>query len=50
MNIKKYLSPVTGIAFAVIALTSCVQKDEWDTPPIKCENKFAAPNISLADF
>lgn len=50
MNIKKYLSLVTGAAFAAIAVASCVQKDEWETPPIKCENKFAAPNISLADF
>jgi len=50
MNIKKYLSSVTGIAVAAMAITSCVQKDEWDTPPIQCENKFAAPNISLADF
>ena len=50
MNIKKYLSLVTGVAFAAVAITSCVQKDEWETPPIKCENKFPSPNISLADF
>jgi hypothetical protein len=50
MNIKKYLSLVTGVAFAAFAITSCVQKDEWETPPIKCENKFPSPNISLADF
>ncbi|ALR31895.1 hypothetical protein ATE47_15840 [Chryseobacterium sp. IHB B 17019] len=50
MTIKKYLSLVAGVAFAAISITSCVQKDEWDTPPIKCENKFPAPTMSLADF
>lgn len=50
MNIKKYLSLITGVTFAAISITSCVQKDEWETPPIKCENKFPAPNISLAAF
>lgn len=50
MTIKKYLSLVTGVAFAAISITSCVQKDEWETPPIKCENKFPASNISLAAF
>ncbi|MEI7487463.1 MAG: DUF5689 domain-containing protein [Chryseobacterium sp.] len=50
MNIKKYFNLVTGIAFAAISITSCVQKDEWDTPPIKCENKFAATNITMGAF
>ncbi|WP_326981350.1 DUF5689 domain-containing protein [Chryseobacterium sp. MYb264] len=50
MNIKKYLSLVTGAAFAAASITSCVQKDDWDTPPIKCENKFPAATISMADF
>jgi hypothetical protein len=50
MTIKKYLSLIAGVAFAAISITSCVQKDEWDTPPIKCENKFPAPTMSLADF
>ncbi|MDQ1159755.1 hypothetical protein QE422_000123 [Chryseobacterium sp. SORGH_AS 447] len=50
MTIKKYLSLVTGVAVAAISITSCVQKDEWETPPIKCENKFAAPTMTLAAF
>ncbi|SIQ66721.1 hypothetical protein SAMN05880574_1207 [Chryseobacterium sp. RU37D] len=50
MTIKKYLSLVAGAALATISITSCVQKDEWDTPPIKCENKFPSPTMSLADF
>lgn len=48
-NIKKYLNLVTGIAFVTISITSCVQKDEWEIPPIKCENKFSAPNTTMAD-
>ncbi|WP_449399826.1 DUF5689 domain-containing protein [Chryseobacterium wanjuense] len=47
-NIKKYLSLVTGVAFAAISITSCVQKDEWDTPPINCENKFPEANTTMA--
>lgn len=47
-NIKKYLSLVTGVAFAAISITSCVQKDEWETPPINCENKFPEPNTTMA--
>lgn len=43
-NINKYLSLVTAAVFAV---TSCVQKDEWETPPIKCENRFAEPNTTM---
>ncbi|MDO3423794.1 DUF5689 domain-containing protein [Chryseobacterium sp. APV1] len=50
MTIKKYLSLVAGVAFAAISITSCVQKDEWDTPPIKCENRFPAPTMTLAAF
>lgn len=50
MNIKKYFNLVTGVAFAAISITSCVQKDEWDTPPIKCENKFAATTMTMAAF
>lgn len=50
MNIKKYLSIVTGAAFAAISLTSCVQKDEWETPPINCNNKFANTTTTLAAF
>lgn len=46
-NIRKYLSFVTAAAFAAVSITSCVQKDEWETPPIKCENKFAAPNTTM---
>ncbi|MFP3813336.1 DUF5689 domain-containing protein, partial [Bacillus sp. SIMBA_005] len=25
-----------------------VQKDEWDTPPINCENKFPEANTTMA--
>lgn len=50
MIINKHLCLVAGFAFAAISITSCVQKDEWGTPPIKCENKFPAPNMTLAAF
>ncbi|MBD8084371.1 DUF5689 domain-containing protein [Chryseobacterium caseinilyticum] len=50
MNIKKYLSLVTGVALSAIAITSCTQKDEWETPPINCENKFPTTNTTLAAF
>ncbi len=50
MNKKKYLSILTGFAFAAFSLSSCVQKDEWETPPVNCTNKFAQTNITLAAF
>lgn len=50
MNIKKYFKTALAIAISTVALSSCVNKDEWETPPINCTNKFDAANISLADF
>lgn len=50
MNIKKYFKTAFVIAVSTITLSSCVNKDEWDTPPINCKNKFDAPNITMADF
>lgn len=50
MYIKKYFKTALVIAVSAITLSACVNKDEWDVPPINCTNKFDAPNISLADF
>lgn len=50
MNIKQYFKTAFVAALAAITLSSCVDKDEWDTPPINCNNKFDAPNTTLADF
>ncbi|WP_234109796.1 MULTISPECIES: DUF5689 domain-containing protein [Chryseobacterium] len=50
MNITKFLKSAFAVVASAIALSSCVNKDEWDTPPIICNNKFDAPNISMADF
>ncbi|MBT2621746.1 DUF5689 domain-containing protein [Chryseobacterium sp. ISL-6] len=50
MNRKKYFSLITGIVFATVSLSSCVQKDDWDTPPIRCTNKFSAPTMTMANF
>ncbi len=40
MNIKKILTLALGFTMATTVVTSCVQEDEWDTPPIKCENRY----------
>nr|WP_314493782.1 DUF5689 domain-containing protein [uncultured Chryseobacterium sp.] len=50
MNIKNYSNILTGIAFTVFFLISCVQKDEWETPPVNCRNRFADTTITLSDF
>jgi hypothetical protein len=50
MNFKKYFKTACVIAISAFTVSSCVNKDEWDTPPINCNNKFDAPTISLADF
>ena len=50
MSIKKYFRTALAIAISTIAVSSCVNKDEWDTPPINCNNKFDAPNTTLAAF
>ncbi|KMQ72085.1 DUF5689 domain-containing protein [Chryseobacterium koreense] len=50
MNITKFLKSAFVVAVSAVTLSSCVNKDEWDTPPINCNNKFDAPNISMADF
>lgn len=50
MNIKNYSNILTGIAFTVFFLISCVQKDEWETPPVNCLNRFADTTITLSDF
>lgn len=50
MNIKKFFKTALSLVIATVTVTSCVHNDEWDTPPINCENRFASPTISLADF
>lgn len=50
MNFKQYFKTAFVIAISAFTVSSCVNKDEWDTPPINCTNKFDAPNISMADF
>lgn len=50
MNFKKYLKTACIFAISTFAVSSCVNKDEWETPPINCNNKFDAANISMADF
>ena len=50
MNIKRFFTSILSLAFVAITLSSCVHSDDWETPPINCENKFASANISMADF
>ncbi|WP_027377011.1 DUF5689 domain-containing protein [Kaistella palustris] len=50
MNFRKYFKTACVIAISAFTVSSCVDKDEWDTPPINCNNKFDAPNITMADF
>ncbi len=50
MNFKQYFKTAFVIAISAFTVSSCVNKDDWDTPPINCNNKFDAPNISMADF
>jgi hypothetical protein len=50
MNFKQYFKTAFVIAISAFAVSSCVNKDDWDTPPINCNNKFDAPNISMAAF
>ncbi len=50
MNFKQYFKAAFVVAISALTVSSCVNKDDWDTPPINCNNKFDAPNISMADF
>lgn len=49
-NITNFLK-TTFLAVGVLsAVSSCVKNDEWENPPIQCDNKFPAPTMSMADF
>lgn len=50
MDIKFLLKTILSTAIVAFSTTSCVQDDEWSTPPIACHNKFDAANISMSDF
>lgn len=50
MTISKFLKTASVLALFAVTTQSCVQDNEWDIPPIACENKFNAATITLADF
>lgn len=50
MNFKQYFKTAFVVAISALTVSSCVNKDDWDTPPINCNNKFDAPNITMAAF
>jgi hypothetical protein len=50
MNIKNFLKVSLGAAILVAAQISCIHDDKWDAPEIVCNNKFAAPTMTMAEF
>ncbi|SKC02876.1 hypothetical protein SAMN05660477_02551 [Soonwooa buanensis] len=50
MKINSLFKTLVFSAVSTVALTSCVKNDDWETPPIVCNNRFDAPTISMADF
>lgn len=48
MNIKKFLTLALSFTMATSVVTSCVQDDDWDTPPINCENRFGDATTTMA--
>lgn len=49
MNIKNFLK--IGLGAAVLGATqiSCIHDDKWEAPEITCNNKFAAPTMTMAE-
>lgn len=50
MNFKQYFKTAFVLAISALTVSSCVNKDDWDTPPINCNNKFDAPTMTMAEF
>ena len=50
MNFKQYFKTAFVVAISALAVSSCVDKDDWDTPPINCNNKFDAATMTMAAF
>lgn len=50
MNIKNFLKISLGAAVLVATQVSCIHDDKWDAPEITCNNKFAAPTMTMAQF
>jgi hypothetical protein len=49
MSIKNFLKIGLGAAVVVATQISCIHDDKWDAPEITCNNKFAAPTMTMAD-
>lgn len=50
MTISKFLKTTSVLALFAVTTQSCVQDNEWDIPPITCENKFNSRTHTLAEF
>lgn len=50
MKINKYFKTAIFSVAIGATITSCVKSDDWETPPIVCNNRFDASTITMADF
>lgn len=50
MKIKIYLKTVLLLVFLAFSIVSCVRSNDWQTPPLSCNNRFDASTISMAEF
>ena len=50
MKINKFFKTIIFSATVATVFTSCVKEDEWEVPPVNCNNRFDAATISMADF
>lgn len=48
MNIKKVLTLALSFTIATFVVSSCTQDDNWDTPPLNCENRFGEANTTMS--
>ena len=49
---KTYTTIKTLVFSAIVAVTftSCVKDDDWNAPEILCNNRFADPTTTMAEF
>lgn len=50
MNIKIYLKVLAVLIFASFTITSCVRSNDFQTPPVNCNNRFDASTLEMSAF
>lgn len=50
MKINTFFKTIVFATVTSTVITSCVKSDDWETPPIVCNNKFEAPTTTLSAF